>query len=47
MSNDWTYVGNAYETGSTEIDPYYDSVSNAVPITTDEGFIHLEIEGDF
>ena len=47
MSNDWIHVGNDYETGSTDIDLEFESVSNSVPFETDQGFIKLEIEGDF
>jgi len=47
LSNDWIYVGTDYETGSAEIDPDFDAVSNSVPFGTDQGFIELKIEGDF
>ena len=41
----WGDVGTAYETGSAGIDLYFESVTNSVPVTTDEGFISLEIQG--
>jgi len=47
LQSNWNYVGTTYETGSTDIDLYFESVTNSVPATTDEGFIGLKIEGDF
>ena len=47
LLSEWNYVSNAYETGSFEIDSDFESVTNTVPVSTDEGFINLEIRGDF
>jgi len=46
LLNEWDYVGNAYETGSAEIDLYFESVTNAVPATAGKGYIKLEIWGN-
>lgn len=47
LLGEWIYVSNAYETGSANIDPGFESVTNVVPFVTDEGFIALEIEESF
>jgi len=47
LQSNWKYVGTAYETDSSTIDLYFESVSNSIPVATDKGFIQLKIEGDF
>jgi len=42
LLSEWIYVSNAYETGSADIDLSFESVTNAVPTTTEEGFINLD-----
>jgi len=42
----WIYAGTAYETGTTDIDLYFESVSNSIPVTGTEGFIQLKITED-
>jgi len=46
LLSEWIYVSNAYETGTANIDLYFESVTNTVPTTEDEGFISLEIRRD-
>ncbi|RKX35954.1 MAG: hypothetical protein DRP64_19035, partial [Verrucomicrobia bacterium] len=47
LLSEWNYASNAYETGSAEIDSSFESVTNSVPVATDQGFIELEIRGNF
>jgi len=43
----WNYVGNAYETGSADIDLYFESVANTIPALLPQSFINLEIQEGF
>jgi len=47
LLSEWNYVGNAYETGSADIDPSFESVTNTIPIAMGKGFINLEIREIF
>ena len=47
LMGEWDYVGDTFETGSAEIDLYFESVTNSVPFGSDQGYIQLEVEGDF
>jgi hypothetical protein len=47
LMGEWDYVGDTFETGSAYIDLYFESVTNSVPFGSDQGYIQLEIEGDF
>jgi hypothetical protein len=47
LLDNWLYVGTAYETGSANIDPSFESVTNAIPVTEEKGFINLEIWQSF
>ncbi|RKX34548.1 MAG: hypothetical protein DRP64_19995 [Verrucomicrobia bacterium] len=46
LTNAWNNVGTAYETGSADIDPYFESVTNSIPVIESEGFIQLRISED-
>ncbi len=47
LLSEWNYVSNAYETASGEIDSDFESVTNTIPLSTEEGFINLEIRESF
>jgi len=47
LQSNWNYVGIAYETGTSDIDLYFESVTNSVPVSADKGFIQLKVEGGF
>jgi len=47
LLSEWNYVGSDYETDSIDIDSSFESVTNTIPITTEKGFINLEINENF
>ena len=47
LMGEWDYVGDTFETGSAYVDLYFESVTNSVPFGSDQGYIQLEVEGDF
>jgi len=43
----WIPSDPAWETGATAIDPYFESVTNQIPVTgLNQGFVNLEISED-
>jgi len=42
----WTYIGATNETDTVGIDSDFESVSNSVPFSTDEGFVQLKVSED-
>ena len=46
LQNTWIYAGTVYEMGTTGIDPDFESVSNAIPVVGEAGFIQLKVTED-
>ncbi len=43
----WTHSGGSWETNSTPIDAFFESVTNVIPNSAGQGFIKLEVEASF
>ena len=47
LAPDWTHSGGLWETNSAPIDAFFESVTNVIPNSTNQGFIKLEVEASF
>jgi len=46
-NTDWLPLGYTWETGTNSIDPYFETITNEIPIDGEEqGFFHLELRVD-